>query len=233
MGFFDFFRNIKSSKGTGSKKITASYSGAGSLGGDSDSSKIVSGRESWVDGLDYLNKENVDLKKMFSYLLDCKFSVNISDPKRVELVTNLEVSEDRYLQFKYEFFMSSREKDVLITCYKSLYKKRREEDYLIDIFSKTVRPVDLRDMGYVVSTTSLVDNLILRCKFGKNSLDVYSRISDDSIVKALYNGENVERLVGVSETTITSIRSSEAKIKESKPSKNNDNGVFSNSSIFG
>ena len=181
MGLFNFFRRLKKREVSSSDKYLC---GAGMIGENE-----LAGEGILIDGLDYLKKEDVDLGKMFYQISFGELSCKLEDPRRVKLTKEIEVSSDRLLVFEYEFFIKSLEKDVLITCYKTLYKVDGDSKVVIDGFSRTISPLGLKDMGYQVSTAALIDNFVFKSKLGETRLDIYSSLSRDAINKVIFNGK--------------------------------------------
>lgn len=232
MGFLDFIRNFSKQL---NKQEDVVIGGGGVIGGNS-----LEHETPRIDGLDYLDKDNVDLDKLYSYLTYGELVAEKVDDRRVSLSINLSVSETRYLRYSYVFFNSEKYNDFIITAYKELYEKIGDGvDSQIDGFSKTISRESLDKLDYSSQVRCCFGAKQVTMNFGNNELILYCKEDGLDIDCAIFNNTIVfgkdpsGRPRWENPSEIRSSKPIELEPVELNPSESVNSDSLKNTSIFG
>lgn len=169
MSFFDFFKT----KTKDSKKLKEEFN-------------------DMTEGLDYLDKTNIDDYTLYQFLTDSRIQCyNMGNS--VELELNLRVSDSSYTTYRYTLGKQPYKRQLVLKAAKILYEVADDDNAkLMDRYSTSIRLSELEDYNFIFKYTPQDDLGLLYFRFGCNSLSVLMNEKTCNMLKVKFNHQDIK-----------------------------------------
>lgn len=156
-----------------------------------DSKKLEEEFNNIKEGLDYLDKTNIDDYSLYQHLTDSRIQC-YNTGNSVELELSIRLSETIYTTYRYTLGKHPYTRQLVLKAAKILYEITNEtNDKLIDRYSTSVRLTELEDYNFIFKYSTQDTLGLFTFKFGRNLLSVLMNEKTCNIMKVKFNCKEI------------------------------------------